>query len=184
MFVGFRALSDFIPPEAIEGRRKVLLIRDPRDMLTSLYFSIAFSHVVPEAGEARDRVLARREMARNISIDEFILSAGIDEKVIHNYRQYMQIINADWVIYRYEDIIFNKRQWVHDLTRDLDLPVSRFAANRIANKNDVIPKTPNPQDHIRQVKPGNHREVLKPSTIKALDERFEDILDRFGYNAR
>ncbi|MBA3812152.1 MAG: hypothetical protein H0X27_11035, partial [Caulobacteraceae bacterium] len=49
-FGGFRSLPGALalPPYACD--RTVLLVRDPRDMLTSLYFSLALSHAPPGGG--------------------------------------------------------------------------------------------------------------------------------------
>ena len=52
----------------------IILLRDPRDCLTSLYFSIAYSHRPPENTEARQQFFAHREEVRQREIDEFVLA--------------------------------------------------------------------------------------------------------------
>jgi hypothetical protein len=55
VYGGFRQLPDILSSlEFFKARRKLLLVRDPRDALVSDYFSVAYSHSLPPADSARD----------------------------------------------------------------------------------------------------------------------------------
>ena len=63
---GFRDLPWPLPDYA--GGRTVVLVRDPRDALTSFYFSMAYSHVPPGTADSPDLLRAfevRRDRARH-----------------------------------------------------------------------------------------------------------------------
>jgi hypothetical protein len=179
-FGGFRAPYDFVPREALNGRRKVLLVRDPRDMMVSLYFSVRFSHAIPPTGEARRRYVAIRNESSTIDIDDFVLSDRC-RFLANNYRAYKPLIDKDWRVFRYEDVIFSKRKWVYDIASHLGLELKEDRLNRIADQNDVRPSDERLNEHIRQVTPRNHLKYLKPETISALNVLLADILEQYEY---
>ena len=45
-----------------------------------------------------------------------------------------------------------------------------------------MPPVERPDEHVRQVRPGNHRQHLGRKTIELLNDRLSDILTRFRYN--
>ncbi len=59
--------------------------------------------------------------------------------------------------------------------------VSERVRNKIADKNDVVPRSENEAKHIRQVTPGDGMRKLQPETIEKLNELFEPQLAYFGY---
>ncbi len=113
-FGGFRSLpgpSSILPSYA--SGRTILLIRDPRDMLSSLFFSVAFSHSPPGAGLGG--ALARRfdksrDEARTIGIDAFALA---NVKTVTQQFAWVEkkLAPLAYRFYRYEDIIFDKLNW-------------------------------------------------------------------------
>jgi hypothetical protein len=61
--LGWRA---FPPPQMtldVDAVKSILLVRDPRDRLVSNYFSVAYSHVVPEGGWVHDIITEGRRRA-------------------------------------------------------------------------------------------------------------------------
>jgi hypothetical protein len=175
VFMGFRGLAPYISAAALDGRRKALLIRDPRDMLVSLYFSHRYSHAVPRKGGARDQLLALRSDAGRMEIDDYVLSDQ-PRFMIDNYRAYMRAVGPDWRVYRYEDVIFRKRDWLADLAAFFQMDVGWDQLDRIADKHDLRPAEENVNAHVRQVTPGNHRKHLRARTIERLNETLADIL--------
>jgi hypothetical protein len=178
---GFRNLPWRLPDFAAD--RTVLLVRDPRDALTSLYFSVAYSHRPPGAtdGSAMLRAFeARRVTALTIPIDTFVLDqAGAHARLIEK-----TLANAPaHRLYRYEDVIFDKLAWVEDMLAYFRLSSPRPLVLRIVERANVVPTEEAPLEHIRRVTPGDHRDKLRPETIAALDDRLGPILRRFGYSS-
>jgi hypothetical protein len=175
IFTGFRFIPHYLPPEVLQGRQKILLIRDPRDMLVSLYFSDRYSHYIPKQGSAREMLLAARTNSELTDVDAFVQSERAD-RVAQNYRNYVAAVGPEWRIYRYEDVIFRKRAWLADMNKVLDLRLRWWRRNRIADKNDIRPESENIHSHVRQVSPGNYKTVLKSETIDVLNTRLADLL--------
>lgn len=176
---GFRNLPWRLPDFA--ANRTVLLTRDPRDALTSLYFSVAYSHRPPGATDDSTMLRAfeaRRAKARSMAIDGFVLDqaaslARLIEKTMANAPPHR--------LYRYEDVIFEKLAWVGDMLNYFGLSAPEPLVARIVERFDVIPTDEAPHEHIRRVTPGDHKEKLRPETIAILNDRLGPILRRFGY---
>jgi hypothetical protein len=180
---GFRGIErNMVLPDYADGRT-VLLVRDPRDMLTSLYFSEAKSHVPPGAS-ASDALLKqfeqRRQRALSMSIDEFALQRAQGLKAAYE-GVFAAMDGKAHKLFRYEDVIFAKREWVDAVIAYLGLTVAGQVVANVVAKNDVRPTAEDEGQHIRKVAPGDHLDKLKPETIGALNETFAPVLERFGY---
>ncbi len=176
VYSGFRHYPQFRLP--LENNTVVLLVRDPRDMLVSLYFSIAKSHVIPKGNSA---LKAQREQAVQQSIDEFVLKrAGGYLQQFRRYETELDQLNVR--VYRYEDVIYNKDSWLRDLVQVIGLPEKPDLIESIAARFDVVPEQEQEAQHIRQVHPGNHRRKLKPETISEINQTLEPFLSAHGYS--
>ena len=182
LFHGFRGVHGPMRGVDLKSKRTVVLVRDPRDVLTSYYFSMKFSHVVPEKGDTRSDLLSRRDQAGAVAIDEFVLSPTV-EFMHYNFSQLMALEGPNTKVFRYEDIIFDKERWVVEIAEWLELPVSRDVAVEIARRHDLRPSTENPQNHVRQVAPGNYKSHLAPETIRAIESKYADVMRHYGYSA-
>jgi hypothetical protein len=176
---GFRDLPWALPVYAVG--RTVVLVRDPRDALTSFYFSMAHSHPPPGATDSPDLLKAfqaRRDRARTVTIDDFV----VQEAAGHARAMRRILANAPGArLYRYEDIIFDKLAWVADMVEYLGLKSPPHLVSSVVARNDVVPAEDAPLEHIRHVTPGDHRTKLRPETIDALDERFKGLMKKMGY---
>ncbi len=172
--------------------KNILLVRDPRDILVSLYFSVRYSHALPSSGMMVDWLNSHRANALNHNIESWLFrEVGYSERVYKHFpelinyhiNQYQELLpNAKTKIYKYEDVVFNKREWLADMLLYLNFNLPVDTINKIADKYDVFPETELPSEHIRQVLPGNYKKHLNDSTINRLNDYFSDILDRFGYS--
>lgn len=176
---GFRNLPWPLPEFA--AGRTVFLVRDPRDALTSLYFSVAYSHGPPGSAEGTtmlERFERRRAAVRAMTIDAFVLGEAaalirVAEETLGHLPAHRR--------YRYEDVIFDKQTWALDMMSYLGLSPPRRRVASIVGRNDVVPALEDPQAHVRRVTPGDHREKLKAETIAQLDDRLAGVLERLGY---
>jgi len=90
-------------------------------------------------------------------------------------------IDQDWRLFRYEDIISNKRRWVREIADHLHISLGGESCDAIAGRNDIFFRGERRDDHIRQVWPGNHKKHLRPETISPLNESCADIFEQYGY---
>jgi len=179
-FYGFRGLHKFMEKVDLASCKKVILVRDPRDVLTSYFFSMKFSHTVPPAGATRAGVLDQREAAHSLSIDEYVLSPKV-AFFENNFRRYMTLEGDNTKVFRYEDVIFDKRNWVAAINTWFALGVSEERVLAIADKHDIIPNQEDPNAHIRQVTPGNYKKNLTQGTVDAITRQYQDIMKHYGY---
>ncbi len=182
-FGSFRSLPGGFELPSYASGRTILLVRDPRDMLTSLYFSLARSHAPPGktvGGEMAATFEQRRRQTNSMSIDAFALARAA--VVMDQYATVdAKLSGISHNLHRYEDIIFDKTSWARDMVAYLGLTVSSDVLESAVNANDVRPDVEDPAQHIRKVVPGDHREKLRPETISQLNARFEPILRRYRY---
>ena len=85
------------------------------------------------------------------------------------------------LLLKYEDMVTDFDTWLNCLLEFLDLEVSqplmaeiKAAASFKVDKEDAY-------KHKRHVTPGDYKRKLKPETIGALNEKSNEILERFGY---
>lgn len=154
----------------------VLQLRDPRDVLTSLYFSTAYSHALISA-----KVLRRRKEALAMSVDEFAL-AEIEEYV-PIYEQYCGLLETDKSVLflRYEDMVTNFPDWLGKLSHHIGLDDQNDAIERIRQEADFSVSAEDVFSQRRQVAPGDHIRKLQPATIDELNRAFKGVLIKLGY---
>ena len=175
VYSGFRHYPAFDLP--IEDSSVILLVRDPRDMLVSLYFSIMKSHVIPAGNEGLRR---QREQIADSSIDEFVLKrAGGLLRTFGRYREKLEGTRCR--TFRYEDVIYDKRNWLDEMVEFSGLPRAEDELERIARRHDIVPAREDVSRHIRQVHPGNFRKKLSEETVELLNGILAEFLDTFRY---
>lgn len=169
----------------MDAYRIILTIRDPRDILVSKYFSMAFSHAVPEkTGNKRDSFLKKREATKNMSIDAFVLKEY--PVVLSRFRAYKNELTEVYdnvTVLRYEDMITNYNGWLKGLVDGGGFSVSDTLFNRlIAEFEDKRVRTENKYRHVRKAAAGDYKEKLQPETIRKLNKIFSPYMVFFGYS--
>lgn len=168
--------------QTIAPRAKIFLLRDPRDVIVSYYFSITKSHPSPGAGPARDALLANRSEVESLSIDAFVQREN-GFLILQNIRTFLKWTKElpNSTLFRYEDIIFAKEAWVKAIAECFDFHLSIEAIKAIADRHDIIPEYENSSQHIRQVRPGNYKKHLSATSIATIESAFKDVLDELSY---
>lgn len=188
-YIGFRHLFPLGIKTDLSAPKKILLVRDPRDMLTSLYFSHKYSHSSPSnKGDAKKLMSDSRENARTNNINDFAIDYAHHYKSLFSgYKEHLLSL-PNTKVYRYEDVIFDKETWLlsmldfYGLFNYYSKQKIRKQVNVISSSNDIRPIGENPGSHIRQVAPGNHKKHLSPDTIRILNSELNDFLIHFGYS--
>ena len=187
VYGGFRQL-----PKALVGHPdfdaapKVLLVRDPRDALVSVYFSNAYSHPIPARREAMSPATDMMEQSRREAlaseIDAFVLKRG--SVMRRHFLEYVDLARSPrTAVARYEDYIFKKPDLVRLIVRHFDWTVEESQIQEMMSWADRRPSVEDSTAFVRKVTPGDHREKLRPNTIAALNELLKPALDAFGYSA-
>ena len=160
----------------IKKKKSILVVRDPRDILTSHYFSQYFSHRKP--GESEKLI---SEDLIEMNIDEFVLSQMQNFK--YRFQRYINHLlpTLNCKVFRYEDIIYDIEDFIKSSVNHLNLDFCVEQARLLAKKEMRIPDHEDKFQHIRKATPGDHKEKLKPATINILNDYFADILSIFKY---
>ncbi len=162
----------------IHDKIAIFLIRDPRDILVSSYYSFARTHSLSVNKEIREKQEAHRQILQTQTIDEYVLESA---PILKNSFETLVRLNNSCgqnVIIRYEDMINNWEQFVSGLTRFVKIKQS--VLDNIYEK--TRPREFEDNDsHRRSGKPQAFREKLEKETISSLNASFKDILERFNY---
>jgi len=150
----------------------IIQLRDPRDALTSSYYSFMHSHCV--LPKDRERIKAVRERMSNIDIDRHVLGqAGFLENLLNEYTRFFSQPNC--LLLHYEDFVQQPKVWSKQITNFLDLK-GNAAVERVFHKmiaeTRTKPASENVNRHKRKVTPGEYATKLKPRTIDRLNARF------------
>lgn len=156
---------------------KVLLqLRDPRDVLTSLYFSTAYSHAV-----ISPKLIRRRKEAREMDIDQFVLQSA--EEYLPIYRTYCERLlkNENVLFVKYEDMVARFDAWLQQTTAHMGLNDQVETLKRILGEADFSVQTEDKFAQRRQIAPGDYKRKLQKETIAQLNEIFSPILNELKY---
>ncbi len=156
------------------GDKLILHLRDPRDVLVSMFFSWSYSH----PGVDEDL----RARLREKGLDEFVLreSAALKEKYALYVRDYLSL--PETVVLKYEDFVLDRPAWLGAFLRACDIdPTQRFYV-RLGKDNPAAKvREEDKFSHIRKAAPGDHKEKLKDETIAALNREWGDLLKALNY---
>lgn len=165
----------------IDKRKVLIMLRDPRDVLTSLYFSNAFSHVPPGNPNRKEEFQRRRDRTRTLSIDEFVLSES--REWVERYEQFCRFLKIypNCALLRYESMISDFPAWLRQVFKYWGLPLDPQILAKFEQRSDFEVDKEDIHSHKRQVAAGDHRRKLKPSTVTDLTEQFSEVLQFLGY---
>jgi hypothetical protein len=196
----FGPIRFFVPTAALVNATAILHLRDPRDVLTSMFFSYCFMH----AGEIEPHTGYRKEVAE-AGIDKFVLDMvdenfdryrgdyGIGSRykkyvgnVYNRYARYLSELvgKPHTVLVSYEEMVLEFASWLRRLLAAFALadPDATYAFVAERHAESVKAQEEDIWSHKRKVTPGDYKEKLKPETIAKLNERFSAVLDSLGYS--
>jgi len=196
----FAPIRFYVDVPEMQDYNVILHLRDPRDVLVSMYFSYCYIH----AGPVTPNTGYRKEVAEQ-GIDAFVLAkiregnkssypggygsgAHLQELTGNLTKKYWDYIdnlfNRDNVIFvKYEEMVTDFRNWLNKFIEPFPLPDKQATIEHLVSlAPQFFPKrTQDVMHHVRRVTPGDHKNKLKPKTIAELNTIFADILETLGY---
>ncbi len=167
-------------PDDLDARG-IIAVRDPRDALTSMFYSFTFSH--------KGIADAERKRWEAMGVDKFALQrlGDMKERLI-GYRAMLDA-RPHWSLVRYEDMVLRFDVWLSQVLDGFGLTpdpaaVAAFAQAKIEEYRTTIAarqKRERIELHVRNVAPGDHLRKLQPETIAAINTALADELAFFGY---
>ncbi|MGB5024323.1 MAG: sulfotransferase domain-containing protein, partial [Saprospiraceae bacterium] len=172
----YGAFRAYYPFPNLDKFKIVLVLRDPRDVLTSFYFSTLFNHPLSSVEVYNDR-----NKYANYTIDKYVLEiAPRMQKIYADYCN--NLLHRENVLFlKYEDMIEDFGPWLQRLTNFLDLKNAEEQVQQIISKTSFKVKKEDKHSFIRNVKAGDHLSKLKTETILALNKLFQNELEILNY---
>ncbi len=170
----FRSYYQF--PE-MERFKILLVLRDPRDVLNSYYFSTLYNHPI-----GRKEVLEEREQFANMDIDTFVLQKAPEFKKKYSDFCKHLLHRPNVVLLQYEDMISNFTPWLNKLSDFLEIKSNDEVKKNIITKTSFKVKKEDKNSFIRSIKANDYKDKLKPETITKLNEIFKEELLQLGYD--
>jgi hypothetical protein len=168
----------------LDKYRVILMIRDPRDLLVSEYYSIAYSHSVPDArGNKHEHFMNRRKTAQSMTIDEFVLwDSDRIYGILQRYKTLLIDRYPHTYVTTYEEMTADFQGWLNGLLDNCQLVITDELRRSLLEESDRLqPKEENIHKHVRKGKPQDYKEKLKTETIDQLNMKFASLLEAFGY---
>jgi len=167
----------------------LIVVRDPRDVIVSNYFSIAYSHGYPSLVSKRrlKEIKDARERIKNQTIDEFAINCINQTFPKLDYRkEYQHYINLktrpNVLLLKYEDIVVNFDNELEKVLKFLKLNVGQKTIDEILKTGNFRVEREDIYSHKRQVSSGDHKKKLRKDTIVQLDKAYAEILEKLNYS--
>jgi hypothetical protein len=154
----------------------VLQLRDPRDMLTSLYFSTAYSHEL-----INEKMVQRRLASLQQTVDEYVLSAAPDYMSIYERYIASLLLRENVLFLKYEEMVSDFPVWLDRLTQHCELSDQVNAIAQIKKNADFKVEKEDAYSQRRQVTPGDYHRKLKSETVEQLNSMFSSVLRQLNY---
>lgn len=154
----------------------VLILRDPRDVLTSNYYSNAFSHAI-----LSEENIKKRELAVQETVDEFVIRSA--PRFQKTYQEYSNLVrtNKHVKVLPYEQMVSSFETWIRELLNYLKLDPTEAEINQLVEASNFTVAKEDKNAHIRNIKAGDHINKLKPETIALLNDTLKEELSFFNY---
>jgi len=172
-FVAPASTKDFIRNKTV-----IFMVRDPRDILVSSYYSFGYTHAFSPVKEIAEMQMNVRNRIQCDGIDAYVLANAKDTLNDYEVLQELYLNSQRSVMIRYEDMILNWSVFERGLTTfvdfDADVLAQIYQQSRPRKKEDQ-------SLHQRSGKVGGFKAALKEDTLASLNHIFEAVLHRFEY---
>lgn len=175
-----RLVEPVSDPAFVKDKIAIFLVRDPRDILVSAYYSFGYTHGVSRLKEIQARQKIVRGEIQAKTVDEYAVdSADVIARNFETVNKLSGVCKRSAVL-KYETMISDFDGFVGQFTQYVD--VSPKVIQQIFQRSRPKQKV-NTASHRRSGRPGGFRNALEKETIMVLNRKFEDTLERFQYEA-
>jgi hypothetical protein len=195
----FAPLRFYVDIPGIDDYEVILHLRDPRDVLVSMFYSYCYIH----AGEIAPDTGYRRAAAQE-GIDAFVLAkaseasrrypgdygtGGHVEDLIGNvprrYQDYLRHLvgRPNVTLLSYEEMVTDYPRWLTKFMRPFPLETREQLFEHWSSQAAALfpRRTHDVMTHMRRVVPGDFTRKLRAETIERLNDIFAPTLEVLGY---
>lgn len=168
-----------LPIPNLDDFKIFVMLRDPRDVLTSYYWYQAYSSY--ENPAKQEFLMERNKEVQAKSIDTWVLEKAPMFKA--RYEEYREKLygRPNVLFLKYEDMVADFDPWIAQLLDFSGLKLGQKTIESIKRTANFNVDKEDRTSHKRQVTPGDHKRKLKDETINILNAEFEKILEAFHY---
>jgi hypothetical protein len=165
--------------EFVKDKSVVFLIRDPRDILVSQYYSFGFTHGRSPNEAIRLQQEKRRASIQAKSVDAYAQDTAPELQGYFEILRGLSVCAKRSALWRYEDLVLDFDQFMSSFTQ-------WFRISDALKEQLFLRSRPRETEHMYQHKRsgrvGGYKEKLKPETIAVLNAVFGPTLERYGYD--
>lgn len=186
MYIDYRCFAGI--PKA-DRYKAFFVMRDPRDIVVSWYYSSRYSHLV--MGDDIRRV---RESLERVPVDEgLLLSIDLlaDYGLFDSLRAWSRApeLDPDVAVVRYEDLVSERQLEVtSELLRHLDIGLPRAELESLLDGHSFSrvsggrrQGSEDKRSHIRKGTAGDWKRLFDSAVARRLEERAGDLAQELGY---
>lgn len=159
----------------IRNKIALFMVRDPRDILVSAYYSFGWTHQSSPVKELREKQEQRKRKIQRKTVDEYALEFA--HRWLNGFKAVDKLVKGcnRCVVLRYEDMIYSWECFAKDLTKYVDIKPT--VLTQIYEKSRPR-ENEDKSSHRRSGMVGQFRAELKGETIKSLNTTFEAVLSQ------
>lgn len=172
----FGPLRYFVQIPDLEKMKALVVLRDPRDVLVSRYYSEKYNHV-----RLDKRFLRHCEAIEDLSLDEFVLKFKTDVGAHYKFYQENSASLKNALFINYEEMIEDFRGFLGQINEYAQLGRSNEFLDKLAAQESFVVSKEDRYSHKRSVEARNFEKKLKPETIAELNEYFAEALAHYGW---
>jgi len=154
----------------------IFLVRDPRDIIISQYYSYGWSHAINTNDS--ENFLKRRKHIQSSTLEEYVTDELQIKTINDRYSLLIKLLTNNEYI-KYENII-------EDLDNVL-VTLSEYNVYQNQSDIDLLHKVSRPTQkenilqHKRSGKVEQYKSKLNDNTISYLSNKFKEVIQKFGY---
>ncbi len=165
-------------PEFITDKSAVFMVRDPRDILVSSYFSFGFSHGFSPIDEIRAIQMAERKEIQAMTLDEYAIKHV--DSILEDCQNILTLAKCcrEHIFLRYEDMVENYYKFIADFQSVVPL---KSGVSTLIYDVSRPNQNEDPSLHRRSGKVRGFEEKLSCKTINIINGKLGDMLSNMGY---
>jgi len=174
----FGITEDILAACSSMGLKVVFVIRDPRDILVSMYYSFGFSHPLSPQPAIREYQCRRRAWIRSQDLDSYVVQAApaLCERFARIDALYRQA--KDRLLLRYEDMIDDFSGFYSRLNDFVEIDDGFREEARSLTRPELAEDV---LRHKRHGRPGGFQAKLGSESIDELNRIFSLVLHEYHY---